>query len=76
MGRTLDQSGAQVAQALMSSALSPAWLRRSIWLGLLPAVALLLLLMAPLGSLVLAGWAGDVNLPGAVSSPAWSLWSP
>lgn len=76
MGCTLDQSGAQVAQALMSSVHLPAWLRRSVWLGLLPAAALLLLLIAPLGRLLLAAWAGDVNLPGAVSSTTWSLWSP
>ncbi len=76
MGRTLDQSSAQVAQTLMPSVHLPDWLRRSVWLGLLPAAALLLLLIAPLGRLVLAGWAGDVNLPGAVSSTTWSLWSP
>ncbi|MHB8948281.1 MAG: ABC transporter permease [Rhodoferax sp.] len=60
----------------MSSALLPAWLRHSVWLGLLPAAALLLLLIAPLGRLVLAGWAGDVDLPGAVASATWSLWAP
>ncbi|MBA3057372.1 iron ABC transporter permease, partial [Rhodoferax sp.] len=54
----------------------PGWLRRSVWLGLLPAVALLVLLIAPLGRLVLAGWAGDVSLPGAAATEAWSLWSP
>lgn len=60
----------------MSSAHLPAWLRHSVWLGLLPAAALLLLLIAPLGRLLLAGWAGDVNLPGVVSGTTWSLWSP
>ncbi|OHC80369.1 MAG: ABC transporter permease [Rhodoferax sp. RIFCSPLOWO2_12_FULL_60_11] len=54
----------------------PGWLRRSVWLGLLPAVALLVLLIAPLGRLVLAGWAGDVSLPGAAATEAWSLGSP
>ncbi|NDP37858.1 MAG: iron ABC transporter permease [Rhodoferax sp.] len=60
----------------MSSVVLPGWLRRSVWLGLLPAAALLVLLIAPLGRLVLAGWAGDVSLPGAAATEAWSLWSP
>lgn len=60
----------------MSPVVLPGWLRRSVWLGLLPAVALLVLLIAPLGRLVLAGWAGDVSLPGAAATEAWSLGSP
>ena len=76
MGSTLDQSGAQVTWPSMSSVVLPGWLRRSVWLGLLPATALLVLLIAPLGRLVLAGWAGDVNLPGAATATAWSFWSP
>lgn len=60
----------------MSPVALPGWLRRSVWLGLLPAVALLVLLIAPLGRLVLAGWAGDVSLPGAAATEAWSLGSP
>jgi drug/metabolite transporter (DMT)-like permease len=60
----------------MSSVVLPDWLRRSVWLGLLPAAALLVLLIAPLGRLVLAGWAGDVSLPAAAATEAWSLWSP
>jgi thiamine transport system permease protein len=60
----------------MSPVVLPDWLRRSVWLGLLPAAALMVLLIAPLGRLVLAGWAGDINWPGAVSNTTWSLSSP
>lgn len=75
MGRTLDQSGAQVVRPSRSSVVLPDWLRRRVWLGLLPAAALLVLLIAPLGRLVLAGWAGDANLSGAASVPMGALWS-
>lgn len=47
-----------------------------LWLGLLPATALLVLLLAPLARLVFAGWSGEVNLPGAPSAASWSIWSP
>ena len=47
----------------------------SLWLGLLPAAALLLLLLAPLGRLALAGFTGEAGWPGAASSN-WSLWTP
>jgi len=47
-----------------------------LWLGLLPAAALLMLLIAPLGRLVLAGWSGEVNLSGAASVGNGAVWSP
>ncbi|PKO60041.1 MAG: ABC transporter permease [Betaproteobacteria bacterium HGW-Betaproteobacteria-18] len=47
----------------------------SLWLGLLPAAALLLLLIAPLGRLAWTGFAGEASWPGAASS-SWSLWTP
>jgi thiamine transport system permease protein len=43
---------------------------------LLPAAALLVLLIAPLGRLMLAGFAGDVGASAAVSASNGSLWSP
>lgn len=46
----------------------------SFWLGLLPAAALLVLLIAPLLRLLLAGFTGEVGLPGAVADV--SLWQP
>jgi thiamine transport system permease protein len=49
--------------------------RSSIWLGLLPALALLVLLLAPLCRLFWAGWSGEVNLVGALPDIA-SLWQP
>lgn len=52
------------------------WLRSGIWLGLLPAAALLVMLMAPLGRLMLAGFAGDVGTSVSVSAEGGSLWSP
>ncbi len=50
--------------------------QNSLWLGLLPAAALLVLLIAPLGRLLLAGWTGDVNTTGVTAPAAWSLWTP
>ena len=47
----------------------------SLWLGLLPAAALLLLLIAPLARLALSGLTGEAGWPGAASS-SWSLWAP
>lgn len=47
----------------------------SLWLGLLPAAALLLLLIAPLGRLAWIGFTGEASWPGAASS-SWSLWTP
>ena len=47
----------------------------SLWLGLLPAAALLLLLLAPLGRLALSGFTGEAGWPGAASSN-WSIWTP
>jgi thiamine transport system permease protein len=52
----------------------PEWLHRRVWLGLLPATALLVLLVAPLGRLSLAGFTGDVGLP--VAGAEWSVWQP
>ena len=47
----------------------------SLWLGLLPAAALLLLLIGPLGRLALTGFTGEASWPGAASSD-WTLWTP
>jgi thiamine transport system permease protein len=49
-------------------------LQRSLWLGLMPALALLVLLLAPLGRLLYAGFFGEFNLPGI--STDGSLWQP
>jgi thiamine transport system permease protein len=61
LGGALDQSGAEISARII---------------GLLPAAALLLLLIAPLARLVFAGWTGEVNLPGAPSAVSWSIWTP
>jgi len=50
-------------------------LQSSLWLGLLPAAALLLLLIAPLARLTLTGFTGEASWPGAAPS-TWSLWTP
>ena len=47
----------------------------SLWLALLPAAALLLLLMAPLARLAVTGLTGEASWPGAASSN-WSFWTP
>ena len=52
-----------------------AGLYTSLWLGLLPAAALLLLLIAPLARLAVTGLTGEASWPGAASS-TWSLWTP
>lgn len=52
------------------------WSQSGLWLGLLPATALLVLLIAPLGRLVLAAWSGEVNLSGTASANAGSVWFP
>jgi thiamine transport system permease protein len=52
------------------------WPRSGLWLGLLPAAALLLLLIAPLGRLALSGFNADATWPGAAPSSSWSLWTP
>ncbi len=49
--------------------------RSSLWLGLLPAAALLLLLIAPLARLAVTGFTGEASWPGAAPS-TWSLWTP
>lgn len=49
--------------------------RTSLWLALLPAAALLLLLIAPLGRLAVTGFTGEASWPGAASS-SWTLWTP
>ena len=48
----------------------------SVWLGLLPAAALLVLMMAPLGRLLWAGWSGEVSLAGAAQATPWTIWAP
>jgi thiamine transport system permease protein len=47
----------------------------SLWLAILPAGALLLLLIAPLARLAASGFTGEASWPGAAPSP-WSLWTP
>jgi thiamine transport system permease protein len=54
----------------------PDWLRSSLWLGLLPAAALLLLLIAPLARLAFTGLTGEGSWPGAPTTASWSLWTP
>lgn len=49
-------------------------MRHAFWLGVLPAVVLLTLLVAPLARLALAGFTGDINLP--VQAASWSIWQP
>jgi thiamine transport system permease protein len=44
------------------------------WLGLLPAAALLLLVLAPTAQLAWVGLSGDLNLPGVQKSA--SIWQP
>ena len=46
-------------------------LQRGLWLALLPAAALLLLLLAPLARLVLEGFTGELG-----SATRLSLWQP
>ncbi len=50
-------------------------LHTNLWLGLLPAAALLLLLILPLARLAVTGLTGEASWPGAAPS-AWSLWAP
>jgi len=52
----------------------PVWQANRWWLGLLPMAALLVLLVAPLGRLLLAGFTGDMALPGTTAQ--WSIWQP
>ena len=52
------------------------WLQSSLWLGLLPALALLLMLVAPLGRLALTGLTGEASWPGAAATASGSLWAP
>ena len=47
----------------------------SLWLALLPAAALLMLLIAPLARLAWTGFTGEASWPGAASSD-WTLWTP
>jgi len=63
------------ARQLMSFVRRRCQSHASLWLGLLPAAALLLLLIAPLGRLAWTGFAGEASWPGAASS-SWSLWTP
>lgn len=51
------------------------WFHSSLWLGPLPAAALLLLLIGPLGRLALTGFTGEASWPGAATS-SWTLWTP
>lgn len=60
----------------MRSKLQPGRVPAGLWLGLLPSMALLVLLIAPLSRLVLAGWSGEVNLSGAAPGATGSIWSP
>lgn len=76
MGRALDQSGAEVARLPMASVRRRGGSPSGLWLGLLPAAALLVLLIAPLGRLLLAGWSGEVDLPDAARTAAGSVWLP
>jgi len=50
-------------------------LHTNLWLALLPAAALLLLLIAPLARLALSGFTGEAGWPGAAPG-TWSLWMP
>ncbi len=77
MGGTLDQGGVEIslhAVLCPPARLSGVW-RSSLWLGLLPAAALLVLLLAPLLRLLLAGYSGEVNLSAASLAPV-SFWQP
>lgn len=65
----------QPGRSLASSA-PHGWLVSGVWLGLLPAAALLVLLIAPLARLVLTGFAGDVGASVGASAPTGSLWAP
>ena len=47
----------------------------SLWLAILPAAALLLLLVAPLARLAVTGFTGEASWPGATDSN-WSVWEP
>ena len=76
MGGALDQSGAEVTRQFMASVRWRGWSESGLWLGLLPATALLVLLIVPLGRLVLAGWSGEVNVSGTASANAGSFWFP
>lgn len=76
MGRALDQSGAEVTRLPMASVRRRGGSPSGLWLGLLPAAALLVLLIAPLGRLLLAGWSGEVDLPDAARTAAGSVWLP